>query len=88
MSILGQVKVPGCSNELDGSAMVGHAFSATTATKEDFDSYLTKLQNICTENMGTEEVKPIQHHQHHHHPMTNPAAGPALSINTTMPTSI
>ena len=49
MSILGQVKVPN-SNEIDPHNMPGFS------TKENFDSYLTKLQTICTENMG-EEVK-------------------------------
>ena len=57
MSILGQVKVPCNSNEMvvDPSNMAAaHGFS----TKENFDSYLTKLQTICTENMS-EEVKAL-----------------------------
>ena len=52
MSILGQVKVPCNSNEMVDPNMAGFS------TKENFDSYLTKLQTICTENMG-EEVKPL-----------------------------
>lgn len=47
MSILGQVKVP---NDMD-SPMVG----GFNPSKENFDSYLTKLQNICTENLGSED---------------------------------
>ena len=49
MSILGHVKVPSASDD------VMHA----SGSKDNFDSYLTKLQSICTETMTNEEVKPI-----------------------------
>ena len=71
MSILGQVKVPpppgstACSEmEATASSLGGCPFNPS---KDNFDSYLTKLQTICTETMSNEEVKPIQHH-HPHHP--------------------
>jgi hypothetical protein len=57
ISILGHVKVP---NEME-SSMSG------ATSKENFDSYLTKLQTICTDNMNNEEVKPIHYHHSHHH---------------------
>lgn len=49
MSILGHVKVP---NEQDPN-VVGHS-----GHPENFDSYLTKLQTICTDNMN-DEGKPV-----------------------------
>lgn len=63
MSILGQVKVSG-SNEMMHEPAVAASMSSSSTTmssKENFDSYLTKLQTICTENMNSEEVKPINH---------------------------
>ena len=57
MSILGQVKVPAVgpvSNEMEATSMVG----GFNPSKDNFDSYLTKLQTICTETMSNEEVKP------------------------------
>ena len=70
-------------------------------SKENFDSYLTKLQTICTETMSNEEVKPIQHHGHHHLSNHHPSSVNTTNIsnnistvighganNITMPTSI
>ena len=90
MSILGQVKVPGAagcpqvsSNEMDHhSSHHNMGFS----TKENFDSYLTKLQTICTENLG-DEVKP-HHHSHHQAAVGQPHLQPHQPPPTTLPTSI
>ena len=58
MSILGHVKVPsGDDPHSMHAAASGQASKVTTA--DNFDSYLTKLQSICTETMTNEEVKPI-----------------------------
>ena len=72
MSILGQVKVPppgsvAACNDMEATAStLGGCFNPS---KENFDSYLTKLQTICTETMSNEEVKPhhpaATHHQIH-----------------------
>ena len=79
MSILGQVKVPqGSSNEM---MEVSGGFNPS---KENFDSYLTKLQTICTETMSNEEVKPIQHHLNPYTTsMGNLNHGHPASVNTT-----
>jgi hypothetical protein len=34
------------------------AESSSAASKDNFDSYLSKLQNICTDNLASDEVKP------------------------------
>ena len=53
ISILGNVKMP---NDGTGVQATGSTAPMTTSTenmsKENFDSYFSKLQNICTDNMN------------------------------------
>ena len=87
MSILGQVKVPGAgssSNEITDYHHLNHSsHNMGFSSKENFDSYLTKLQTICTENLS-DEVKPPSHHHHVQ------AAAPTQHTQptTSLPTSI
>ena len=53
MSILGQVKVPSEDMHVPPPPPV------PGSKADNFDSYLTKLQSICTETMTNEEIKPI-----------------------------
>ena len=82
ISILGNIKMPhdptagmtGHNNDVSGSAAAVLSTSSTSSThpdnisKENFDSYFSKLQTICTENMSNDEVKPVcdskSSHQH------------------------
>ena len=63
MSILGHVKVP--SEEMHAGAVASAGVCSAGAavssgpSKDNFDSYLTKLQSICTETMTNDEIKPI-----------------------------
>ena len=62
MSILGHVKVP--SDEMHAGAVAAAGVCSAGAavsgpSKDNFDSYLTKLQSICTETMTNDEIKPI-----------------------------
>ena len=63
MSILGHVKVP--SEEMHAGAVAAAGVCSAGAavssgpSKDNFDSYLTKLQSICTETMTNDEIKPI-----------------------------
>jgi len=72
MGILGQVKVPGppgsstACNEMEATA--SHLGGCFNPSKENFDSYLNKLQTICTETMSNEEVKPNPYPGHPHYP--------------------
>ena len=94
MSILGQVKVP-TTHVGTNMGDLQDPHGSFNASKENFDSYLTKLQNICTENMNSEEVKPIHNNQVHmsNHMNNHTAAGVISAIgnvanNSTLPTSI
>lgn len=61
MSILGQVREPSLPPpvQAQGGMPVNSSSVATTqasiANQEHFDSYLTKLQTICSESMSTDE---------------------------------
>lgn len=94
MSILGQVKVPGAagcpasavsSNEMDHHHLNHSSHNMGFSSKENFDSYLTKLQTICTENLS-DEVKP--HHHSHHQAVVQPHLQQPHQPPTTLPTSI
>ena len=84
MSILGQVKVQPTS-DMDTSSAAAAAVAAgitpdnLTPNKENFDSYLCKLQNICTENLSAEEASKYNQANY-----TQPAATANPAVFTTI----
>lgn len=75
ISILGHVKMPNGAEVANNSNT-----SDPSLSKENFDSYFSKLQTICTDNMN-DDVKPVCDSS------SSNAAKAAFSYNPTINTS-